>query len=113
MHNLADQSCLPFPEVRRPSTASPPPTDGDICDINPCQNGGTCTPDKSLGFSCLCPLGKGGAICKEGKLDMQSVTELNQQLIVFIICWPVCNIGQQIIAKLFIHAKFTPIFQKF
>ncbi|XP_064610786.1 agrin-like isoform X2 [Liolophura sinensis] len=52
-------------EVRRPSTASPPPTDGDICDINPCQNGGTCTPDKSLGFSCLCPLGKGGAICKE------------------------------------------------
>ena len=39
------------------------------CTPNPCQNGGICTSDGSMGFSCNCEgTGFTGPECTEGKL---------------------------------------------
>ncbi|XP_072174629.1 agrin-like [Diadema setosum] len=36
------------------------------CDSSPCMHGGTCQNDEvAPGFTCLCPLGKGGPVCRE------------------------------------------------
>lgn len=43
------------------------PHTNTTCALNPCQNGGTCLMDETLGYRCLCPLGTGGSICKDSK----------------------------------------------
>jgi hypothetical protein len=38
-----------------------------LCDVNPCQHGGTCIiQEKARDQLCLCPYGRGGALCNEG-----------------------------------------------
>jgi hypothetical protein len=39
-----------------------------VCEDNPCQFGSTCVPYPGTGFLCLCPLGKHGIYCENGKI---------------------------------------------
>ena len=43
-----------------------------VCNTNPCRYGGTCLGSNAgPGFLCLCPVGRGGALCQDGKLDFE------------------------------------------
>lgn len=37
------------------------------CDRNPCSHGATCMPKSPLEAVCLCPYGRQGLLCEEGK----------------------------------------------
>uniref|UniRef100_A0A674KD90 Protein eyes shut homolog n=1 Tax=Terrapene triunguis TaxID=2587831 RepID=A0A674KD90_9SAUR len=41
------------------------------CDENPCGNGATCFPKSSQDAVCLCPYGKTGILCNDGKDDIK------------------------------------------
>ncbi len=47
----------------------------DLCDPNPCQNGGMCT---SMGntFTCVCPPEFTGTICDNGELSFITIYSL-------------------------------------
>ena len=47
------------------------PTTSTHCDMGThnCSSGSTCVPSVSGLFTCLCPLGKTGADCSQGKLS--------------------------------------------
>ncbi|XP_036359766.1 agrin isoform X5 [Octopus sinensis] len=60
IQTMDKKNCLEVVSVPPPS-----PTSNTTCTLNPCQNGGTCLMDKTLGYRCLCPLGTGGSICKD------------------------------------------------
>ncbi|KAK3607077.1 hypothetical protein CHS0354_039132 [Potamilus streckersoni] len=40
-------------------------TDFNACTLNPCLNRGICQLDHSLGYRCLCVIGRSGSICKQ------------------------------------------------
>lgn len=37
------------------------------CESNPCRNGATCVPKSGTDIVCLCPYGRSGLLCVEGK----------------------------------------------
>lgn len=37
------------------------------CENNPCRNGATCVPKSGPDFVCLCPYGRSGLLCTDGK----------------------------------------------
>ncbi|NXS74981.1 VWA2 protein, partial [Pandion haliaetus] len=48
----------------------------DLCDSQPCQNGGTCVPEGLDKYHCLCPLGYGGDIHCAPKLSLECSVDL-------------------------------------
>ncbi|KAK6177684.1 hypothetical protein SNE40_015737 [Patella caerulea] len=62
--SIDNRQCIEVIRAKPPSSLTNSPNE-DACTINPCHNSGTCELDESLGFRCLCPLGKTGSLCKD------------------------------------------------
>ncbi|XP_078464054.1 agrin-like isoform X1 [Lampetra planeri] len=56
----AAPSAAPSPKQRRPG-----PQESDDCTTNPCLHWGQCRPEKPSGYTCICPVGRGGAVCEQ------------------------------------------------
>ncbi|XP_035243973.1 agrin-like isoform X3 [Anguilla anguilla] len=68
----AAQMTTPHATTSPPLTTPPPRTrlvparrkPSQPCDSHPCQHGGTCE-DDGADFACICPAGRGGAVCEK------------------------------------------------